>query len=115
VRGIGVNPGENVPLKRGDFGDGAAPRPAFAMDVRLPEFCDCSARLLFRDFARIGSDSGWVTRAVVEGRVAESDKFVVKRGAAADTPPCSESMGIKFACFPISSVCKWNEVGGNSK
>jgi hypothetical protein len=39
----------------------------------------------------------------------------VKRGAAADTPPCSESMGIKFACFPISSVCKWNEVGGNSK
>jgi hypothetical protein len=50
--------------------------------------------------------------AVVEGRVAGSDKFVEKREVAADTPPCSESMRTKFACFPISSVVEWNEVGG---
>lgn len=87
-----MNPGENVPLNRGDFGDGEAPNPAFAMDVRFSGFCDCSARLLFKLFARIGSDSGWVTTVVVDGRVVGSDKFVVKRGAAADTPPCSESM-----------------------
>jgi hypothetical protein len=53
--------------------------------------------------------------AVVEGRVAGSDKVVVKRGAAADTPPCSESMRVKFASFPISSIVEWDEVGGNSK
>jgi hypothetical protein len=50
--------------------------------------------------------------AVVEGRVAGSDKFVGKREVAADTPPCSESMRTKCSCFPIYSVAEWNEVGG---
>jgi hypothetical protein len=115
VRGIGVKAGENVPLNRGDFGDGEVPNPAFAIDVRLPELCDCSARLLFNDFARIVSDSGWVTMAAVEGTLVGSDKLGVKRGAAADTPPCSESMRIEFASLPIWSMVEWSEVGGNSK
>jgi hypothetical protein len=101
-----VNPGENVPLNRGDFGDGEVPNPAFAMDVRFPGFCDCSARLLFRDFDRIGSDSGWLTMVVVEGRVAGSDKFVVKRAPAADTPPCSESMRDRGCVFLINFVAR---------
>lgn len=102
-------------MKRGDFGDGEAPRLAFAMDVRFPEPCDCSARLLFRDFALTESDSGWVMMAVVDGMVAGSDSAVAKRGAAADTPPCSESMRTNFASFPISSVYERMDFIGNSK
>ena len=76
-----------MPLKRGDFGDGEAPNPAFAMEVRFPGACTCSSRLLFKDFARMVVVSDWVAMAVVDGRVVGSDKLVVKRGAAAETPP----------------------------
>jgi hypothetical protein len=63
----------------------------------------------------MGLVSGWVTVAVVDGRVTGSDKFVVKRGAAAETPPCSESMRTWFAYFPMCSVRRWVKVDGNLK
>jgi hypothetical protein len=37
---MGENPGEKVPLNRGDFGDGEAPNPAFAIEVKFVGFED---------------------------------------------------------------------------
>jgi hypothetical protein len=37
---MGENPGVNVPLNRGDFGDGEAPNPVFAIEVKLVGFAD---------------------------------------------------------------------------
>lgn len=73
--------GENVPLNRGDFGDGEPTNPAFVMLVRFVGFCVCSVRDLFNDFVRAGSDSALM---------GASDRLVVKTGA--DTPPCCDAM-----------------------
>jgi len=49
---MGTNPGENAPLKRGDFGDGESLRLAFTVEFLFGGACDCSERLLFRDLVR---------------------------------------------------------------
>jgi hypothetical protein len=100
VSGMGENPGVNVPLNRGDFGDGEAPNPAFAIEVKFVEFEDWSGRARFSDFPRTGSESGWLVIAVVVGAVAGCSTIEADIGGAADTPPSSDAM--RFECsFPL--------------
>jgi hypothetical protein len=87
VSGEGENP-ENAPFNRGDLGEGEAPRPALAIEVRFAGFWDWSGRLLFRDLSRPVSGSGRL-RVVVEVNVGDSAAVAI---GAADTGPCSEAM-----------------------
>lgn len=91
VSGVEENPGEKVPFNRGGFGDGDAPNPAFAIEVKFAGLCIFSGRLRLRDLVRVESDSGKSIGDVV-GMVAESDKFAVKTGVVADTAACSDAM-----------------------
>jgi hypothetical protein len=97
---MGENAGENAPLTRGDFGDGEAPNPAFAIEVKFVGFADGSGRARFSDFPRIGSESGWMVIAVVVEVVAGSDTIEASIGVAADTPPSSDAMRFESS-FPL--------------
>jgi hypothetical protein len=92
---MGENAGENAPLNRGDFGDGEAPNPAFA--IELVGFADCSGRARFSDFPRIGSESTWLVIAVVVGAVAGCSTMEADIGGAADTSPSSDAMRFEYS------------------